>query len=87
MYNTLLLKGSTCSYIQDTFLDLYIRVYDHEFITGIYHKVDDFKFEVISSPLPQSNVHSMIGYATHYSQLMRFFRLCNNINDFLFRVL
>ena len=42
-------------------------------------------FEVISYPFPQSNVHSMLGYSTYYSQLIRFFRLCNNINDFLFR--
>ena len=83
--NTLLLEGSTCSYKQDTFLDLYIRVVDHKFITGIYHDVDDFNFEVISYPCPQSNVHSMSGYSTYYSQLIRFFRLCNNINDFLFR--
>ena len=27
----------------------------------------------------------MLGYSTSYSQLIRFFRLCNNINDFLFR--
>ena len=47
--------------------------------------VDDFNFEVISYPFPQSNVHSMLGYFTYYSQLIRFFRLCNNINDFLFR--
>ena len=66
-------------------MDLYIRVVDHKFITGIYHKVDDFNFEVISYPFPQSNVHSMLGYSTYYSQLIRFFRLCNNINDFLFR--
>ena len=83
--NTLLLEGSTCSYIQDTFLDLYIRVVDHKFITGIYHKADDFNFEVICYLFPQSNVHSMLGYSTYYSQLIRFFRLCNNINDFLFR--
>ena len=57
---TLLLEGTTCSYKQDTFLDLYIRVVDNKFITGIYHKVDDFNFEVISYPLPQSNVHSML---------------------------
>ena len=54
-------------------------------MTGIYRKVDDFNFEVISYPFPQSNVHSMLGYSTYYSQLIRFFRLCNNINDFLFR--
>ena len=83
--NTLLLECSTCSYKQDTFLDLYIRVVDHEFITDIYHKVDDFNFEVIIYPFPQSNVHSILGYSTYYSQLIRLFGLCNNINDFLFR--
>ena len=82
--NTLLLEGSTCSYKQGTFLDIHIRAVDHKFITGIYHKVDDFNFEVISYSFPQSNVHSMLGYSTYYSQLTRLFRLCNN-NGFLFR--
>ena len=50
--NTLILEGSACSYKQDTFLDLYIRVVDEKFVTGIYHKVDDFNFEVISFPFP-----------------------------------
>ena len=27
----------------------------------------------------------LLGYSTYYSQLIRFFRLCNNINDFLLR--
>ena len=27
----------------------------------------------------------MLGHTTFYSQLIRFFRLCNNINDFQFR--
>ena len=81
--NILLLEGSTNSYKQDTFLDLYIRVVDHKLITGIYHKVDDLNFEVISYPFPQSNVHSMLGYSTYYSQLIRLFRLCNNNQRFL----
>ena len=59
--NTLLLEGSACSYKQDTFLDLYICVVDNKFMTGIYHKVDDFNFDVISYPFSQSNVHSMLG--------------------------
>ena len=73
--NTLLLEGCTCSHKQDTFLDLHIRAVDHKFITGIYHKVDDFNFEVICYPFPQSNVHSMLGYPTYYSQLIRAFRM------------
>ena len=70
--NKLLLEGSTCSHKQYTFLDLYIRVVDHNFVTGTYHKVDDFYFEVISYPFPRSNVHSMLGYSTYYSQPIRF---------------
>ena len=54
-------------------------------MTGIYHKVDDFNFEIINYRFSQSNIHSMLGYTTFYSQLIRFFRLCNNINDFLFQ--
>ena len=83
--NTLILEGSTCSYKRDNVLDLYIRVIDDKFVTGIYHKVDDFNFEVISYPFPDSNIHSSLGYSTFYSQLIRFHRLCNNKSDFLFR--
>ena len=83
--STFLLEGSAYSYKQDNFLDLYIRVVESKFVTGIYHKVDDFNFEAINYPFPQSNIHSMLGYTTFYSQLIRFFRLRNNINDFLFR--
>ena len=82
--NTLLLGDSTCSYKRD-FLDIYIRVIDDKFVTGIYHKVDEFNFEVISYPFPESNIHSSLGYSTFYSQLIRFHRLCNNKSDFLFR--
>ena len=82
--STLLLEGSAYSYKQDIFLGLYIRVVDGKYVTGIYHKVDDFNFAVINYPFPQSNIHSMLGYTTFYSQLILFFRLCNNINDFLF---
>ena len=83
--NTLILESSTCSYKRDNFLDLYIRVIDDKFVTGIYHKVDDFNFEVISYPFPDSNIHSSLGYTTFYSQLIRFHRLCNNKSNVLFR--
>ena len=56
-------------------LDLDIRVIDDKFVTGIYHKVDYFNFEVINYPFPQSNINSMLGYTTFHSQLIRFLRL------------
>ena len=75
---SLILEGSNMGYHYDTFLDLQIRIYQERFVVGIYHKVDDFNFEVISFPFPSSNIHSQLGYNTIHSQLVRFFRLCNN---------
>ena len=63
-------------------MDRYISVVDDSFVNGIYHKVDDFNFEVINNPFPQSIIHFMLG-STFYSQLIRFFRLHININDFV----
>ena len=83
---SLTLEGSTSGYHYDTFLDLQIRIYQNRFIIGIYHKVDDFNFEVINFPFPESNICSRTGYTTFYSQLVRFFRLCNNLMDFRARV-
>ena len=83
---SLILEESTFGYHYDTFLDLNIRVYNNKFIIGIYHKVDDFDFKVINFPFPESNIHSKVGYNAFYSQLVRFFRLCNNVMDFLARV-
>ena len=76
--NTLILEGSICNYKRDNFLDPYIRVIDDKFVTCIYHKVDEFNFEVISYPLPDNNIHISLGYSTFYSQLIRFHRPCNN---------
>ena len=49
------------------FFYLYIGVIDCKFVTDIYHRGEDFNFEVISYPFPESNVHSMLGYKTFYS--------------------
>ena len=57
-----------------------------KFLIGIYYKVDDFNFEVISFPFPESNKQSIVGFNTISSPLIRFYRLCNNIIDFMLRV-
>ena len=74
-----------CTVNSKYFGDIAKDIVDGKFVTGISPKVDDFDFEVISNTFPQSNIHSMLGYTSFYLQLIRFFRLCNNINDFLFR--
>ena len=85
-HSSLLLEESDFGYHYDHFLDLNIRIVNGRFVIGIYHKVDDFDFEVISFPFPSSNIHSQVGYTSFYSQLVRYFRLCNNITDFIVRV-
>ena len=81
--NTLLLKGDTGSAVTNR-ITFWILI-DDKFVIGFYHKVDDSYFEVIGYHFPDNNVHSASGYKTVYSQLMRFYRLCNNPTDFLFR--
>ena len=83
---SLVLENSGYGFHFDTFLDLLIRIHNRQFIIGIYHKVDDFNFEVINFPFPSSNIHSETGYISFYSQLVRFFRLCDNVTDFSVRV-
>ena len=70
--NTLLLDGGACSFKQDNFLHLCICVVDDKFVTAIYHKADDFSFEIMNDPFPQSNINSILGYTTFCSQLLRF---------------
>ena len=83
---SLILEGSEFGYHYDTFLDLSIRIHKEQFVIGIYHKVDDFDFEVINFAFPNSNIESMTVYKSFYSQLVRFYTLCNNIYDFCIRV-
>ena len=85
-HEELILEESSFGYHYDHFLDLNIRIFGGKFIVGIYHKVDGFDFEVIIFPFPESNIHSKVGYNCFYSQLIRFFRLCNNVTDFSIRV-
>ena len=79
------LEMSTNNHFHDCFLDLDIMVLNDKFITKIYHKVDLFNFEVISFPLPDSNIPSNIGYSTFLSQLIRYSRVCSRVDDFAFR--
>ena len=68
------------------FLILTLEFTTVDLLSASLHKVDDFSFEVINFPFPQSNIHSKVGYNAFYSQLVRFYRLCNNIKDFAVRV-
>ena len=66
---------------KDTFLDSDITIEENRFITKIYHKVDDFDFEVVRFPFPTSNMSDHITYSSFYSQLVRFSCVCSKFNN------
>ena len=70
---------------KDTFLDLDIKIEEGRLIKKIYHKVDDFNFDVVSFPFPTSNVSDFITYNAFYSQLVRFSSICSRVCDFVNR--
>ena len=78
----LVLVCSNADSSQDCFLDLKLKVSEHLLDISIYHKVDDFNFDVISFPFPDSNISLNIGYNTFYSQLIRFAKLCSGVEHF-----
>ena len=50
--------------------------------TKIYHKRDDFDFEIVFSPILDGNVPRSTSYGVYISQLIRFDRPSSYINDF-----
>ena len=70
---------------RDTFLDLDVNIEEGSFVTKIYHKVDDFDFEVVSFPFITSNLSERVTYNSFYSQLLRFFTVCTKYGDFASR--
>ena len=67
---------------EDIYLGLDITVEENRFITKIYHKVDDFDFEVVSFPFPTSHMSDRITDNSFYSQLVRFSCVCSKFNYF-----
>ena len=62
--------------------DLDINIEYGNFVTKIYHKVDDFDFEVVSFPFITSNLSERVTYNSYFSQLFRFFNICTKYCDF-----
>ena len=48
----------------------------------IYDKRDDFNFEIFNFPFLNGDVPSLPSYGVYISQLIRFARVCSNVDDF-----
>ena len=68
-------------------LDLNISIKDGKFIVNVYDKRDKFKFLVVRLTPRFSNQSDKIGYCTFNSQIIRFCRICNNLEGIEIRVL
>ena len=48
----------------------------------IYDKWDDFNFEIVNFPFLDGDVPRSPSYGVYISQLIRFARMCSNVDDF-----
>ena len=51
----------------------------------IYDQQDDFNFEIVNFPFLDGDVRRSPSYGVYISQLIRFARVCSNIDDFNIR--
>lgn len=69
-----------------TYLDINLVVSDNGGVnTSIYHKVDEFPFEVVLLTFPQNCIPHSLGYNVFAGQVLRYGRICSNIEPFIAR--
>ena len=50
--------------------------------SNIYDKRGDFNFEMVNFPSLDGDVPRSLSYGVYISQLIRFARVCSNVDDF-----
>ena len=53
--------------------------------TKIYHKRDDFDFDIVNFPFLDGDIPRRTSYGVYISQLIRFARASSNLNNFYYR--
>jgi hypothetical protein len=79
---TLLLNKQNDNDNQVSYLDLDIKLDEGRFILNIYDKRDNFKFPINNFPYTSSNINENYMLNVYMSQLVRYARICSNIEDF-----
>ena len=64
------------------FLDLNLSITNGICSSKIYDKRDDFNFEIVNFPILDGDVPGSPSYGVYISQLIRFARVCSNVDDF-----
>ena len=64
------------------FLDLNLSISNGFVSTKIYDKHDDFDFDIVNFPFLDDDVPRRPFYGVYISQLIRFARVCSQVDDF-----
>ena len=68
--------------MEASFLDLHLSVSDGFVKIKIYNKRDDFDFDIVNFPFLDGDVPRSTSYGVYISQLIRFARVSNHVDDF-----
>ena len=67
------------------FLDLGLPITNGIVSSKIYDKQDDFNFEIVNFSFLDGDVPRSFSYGIYILQLIRFARVCSNVDDFNIR--
>ena len=76
------LNKANSSDTEAPFLDLNLSITNGIVSSKIYDKRDDFNFEIVNFPFLDGDVPRSPPYGVYISQLIRFARVCSNVDDF-----
>ena len=76
------LNKANSSDTEAPFLDLNLSITNGIVSSKIYDKRDDFNFEIVNFPFLDEDVPRSPSYGVYISQLIRFARVCSNVDDF-----
>ena len=68
--------------IEAPFLDLDLSITNGIVSSKIHDKRDDFNFEIVHFPFLDGDVPRSPSYGVYILQLIRFARVCSNVDDF-----
>ena len=76
------LNKANSSDTEAPFLNLNLSITNGIVSSKIYDKRDDFNFEIVNFPFLDGDVPRSPSYGVYISQLIRFARVCSNVDDF-----
>ena len=79
------LNKANVSDTEASFLDLHLSIPDGFVKTKSYDKRDDFDFDIVNFPFLDGDVPRSTSYGVYVSQLIRFARVSNHVDDFYTR--